>query len=77
MSAALTMVFRCLKTPAVVLIENNMLALVSDDVADTVEVFGMFRYEKRSGIERHDPVACQRLLRGLCRFGYRRRKADG
>src|SRR5690348_6210383 len=51
-AAAFAVVLGREESPAVVVVKDDMLAFVSDDVADSVEVFGMFSNKKRSGSER-------------------------
>ena len=53
-AAAFAVVLGGKETPAVVVIEDDMLAFESDDVADAVEVFSMFRNEESTRSKGND-----------------------
>jgi hypothetical protein len=50
-AAALAVVFGSFETPSIVVVKDDMLALVPDHVAYPIEIFGVFGYKKRSRSE--------------------------
>src|SRR6185369_5507451 len=54
MAAAFAVVLGLGKPLTVVVIEDDMLAFEADDIANAVQVFGMFGDDERSGAKRRD-----------------------